>query len=82
VHRNQVERFHLNCAERNELEKIISACLRSLTGNSKKAVGMASAPPKNASAKFRALEIEHAEQKARLEALRECLRIHRDWHGC
>jgi hypothetical protein len=71
------------CRERDELEKQINALLRSLSQNSRKAAGLAmGAKPSTDAAEFGSLHQDDVLLRERLEALKYCLQLHKDCHGC
>jgi hypothetical protein len=70
------------CRERDELEKQINAQLRLMSENSTKAAKLAHHPEPETEAQFRSLHNEDALLKERIETLKYCLQLHKDWHGC
>ena len=70
------------CHERDELERRINAVLRQLATNANAASNLArKAQPENAH-EFDALHKEDILLKERLQTLKDCLLLHKDWHGC
>jgi hypothetical protein len=70
------------CRERDELEKRMSALLRSLSENSSKAAKLARKPGPETSQEFASLHNADTLLRERLETLKSCLELHRDCHGC
>ena len=69
------------CRERDELEKQISGLLREISDNSAKASQIAQHDEPQVTA-FVQLHNEDNLLRARLEALKFCLELHKDCHQC
>jgi hypothetical protein len=70
------------CQERDELEKHIHALIRQLSENSTKAAHLAQRQGPESSIEFNALHNADSLLRERLETLKYCLHLHKDYHGC
>jgi hypothetical protein len=71
----------ITCRERDELERQVNASLLELARNSHALADMANAPPTSKLA-FDNLRMDTTILTERLRVLRDCLRLHKDAHGC
>lgn len=68
------------CPERDELERRINRAVRELSEGSRAASKLARAEA--AAERFTAIHSQHDLLTERVRVLRECLHLHKDWHGC
>jgi hypothetical protein len=70
----------LSCPERDELEKQLNEALRELSEASRHASNLAR--ENGVALQFVAIQAQHDILTERIRVLRECLHLHKDWHGC
>jgi hypothetical protein len=69
------------CHERDELERRINLALHQLTENTRSASNLAKQNPADPR-DFSLLQNQNAVLAEQLRVLRDCLQLHKDWHGC
>jgi hypothetical protein len=72
----------ISCPERDYLEKRIGAALHELAGRSRAAAAAAEKKGPEGERNFAELRKQHDILSERLSVLRDCLHLHKDWHGC
>ncbi len=70
------------CQERNAIQNKVNLALSALSEKSRRAHLLCSEKGAEAQAAFAALRQEHALLQERVTTLKECLELHKEWHGC
>ncbi len=70
----------LSCPERDELDRRLNETLCELSETSRQASDLAR--QNGVALKFVAIQAQHDILAERIRVLRECLHLHKDWHGC
>jgi hypothetical protein len=72
----------ITCPERDHLERQISVAVHELADQSRAAAAVADGEETVGDRKFAELRRQHDILTERRTVLRDCLRLHKDWHGC